>query len=304
MNNQGDLVSTSNLELLVKRFSQPGVRFDRGQGGLPRMHICTEEVTGELYLQGGHVTAFCPRGATPVLWMSRESYFETGKPIRGGVPICFPWFGPNAADPKLPGHGWARLREWDISHIGATIDQGIVVRMRTMIDEYVITFQVSFSQKLAMELTVCNMSDSSYAPPFEAALHSYFSVQDVRNIDIFGLENCAYVDKVGGARQCEATGSPITFTAETDRVYQNTPAACRLVDPGFARAIHIRKWGSLSTVVWNPWIEKSKRMPDYGDDEWPGMVCIETANVGEHAIRLGPGQTHTMIAEIRVESLS
>jgi glucose-6-phosphate 1-epimerase len=144
--------------------------------------------------------------------------------------------------------------------------------------------------------------DATEPEKFEAALHTYLQVSDIRGVWITGLENSGYLNKVPQPEWCAASGQPIEFTAETDRVYQGTADTVVLHDPGLQRRIEISKQGSLSTVVWNPWIDKSRRMPDFGDDEWTGMVCIETACVGEHSVVLQPGQSHRMLALIRVLS--
>ena len=145
------------------------------------------------------------------------------------------------------------------------------------------------------------MPGTSTGLRFEDALHTYFSVSDVRNISITGLEQARYIDKVDGAAEKPATGSAIEFMGETDRVYLNTVAECQLVDPDLERTIVIAKSGSRSTVVWNPWIAKSARMPDFGDHEWPEMVCIETANVGSNAIELALNTSHSTTVVIRVQ---
>jgi glucose-6-phosphate 1-epimerase len=152
-----------------------------------------------------------------------------------------------------------------------------------------------------MALTTEPVPGTSTSQRFEDALHTYFSVSDVRSVSISGLEQARYIDKVDGAAEKSATGNAIVFMGETDRVYLNTVAECQLIDPDRKRTIVISKSGSQSTVVWNPWIAKSARMPDFGDHEWPEMVCIETANVGSNAIELAPNTSHTTTVVIRVQ---
>ena len=137
---------------------------------------------------------------------------------------------------------------------------------------------------------------------FEEALHTYFSVRDVRQVTIEGLESADYIDKMDAARIKPAAGQPIRFAEETDRVYFDTDAVCVLRDPGHRRRITVSKSGSLSTIVWNPWTAKAARMPDFGDREWPGMVCIESANVASNAVELNPGQHHQMQLKISVDA--
>ncbi len=263
---------------------------------LPRIVLTTPQDDAHVYQYGAHVTHYHPRGAAPVLFMSRESLFASGKPIRGGVPVIFPWFGPKQDDPAAPAHGLARVSEWRVE--SSTQD---AVTLRLDLNEYSLRYQVTIGGALRLALEVENTSDKPVC--FEEALHTYLSVSDVRKVSIEGLDGVAYLDKPNGFKRKTQSAEPIRITAETDRVYLNTRATCIVNDPGSRRRILVEKSGSDSTVVWNPWIAKAKAMPDFGDDEWERMLCIETANVAENAITLAPGQTHTMQAMIRSESL-
>jgi glucose-6-phosphate 1-epimerase len=294
---------------LVRTALPPTVSLAAGQGGLPRLTVANDQARAEIYLHGAHVTAWQPRGQADVLWMSGRSQFQDAKPIRGGVPICFPWFGPHASDPAAPGHGFARLLDWTL--VDAHDDAGGATLLAFELPApspppaawphaCTATFRVSVGSSLTMALEVGNPGPEPFT--FEAALHSYFTVQDVRTIAVRGLEGADFLDKVGGATRRTQGDDPIRFTAETDRVYLDTQAACRIEDPGLRRRIVVRKSGSNATVVWNPWVAKAKAMPDYGDDEWPGMVCVETAAVNVHAVTLAPGARHTLTATIDVDA--
>lgn len=265
-----------------------------GQGGLPRVDVTTAAATGSVYLHGAHVTAYQPAGCAPVLFLSDKSHFTADEPIRGGVPICFPWFGPKADDPQAPAHGLARTAAWSLDDV-VERDNGVAATLAHRIDPFDVRFECAFGSALSMTLHVTNTGDRPQR--FEAALHSYFAVADVREIHITGLEDAAYFSKVEKDHK-PATGEPIRFTGETDRVYQNTETTCVLHDPGMNRRITVEKTGSRSTVVWNPWIDKAANMPDFGDDEWPGMCCIETANVGPNAVTLDPGDSAAIRTQI------
>jgi glucose-6-phosphate 1-epimerase len=286
---------------LCEQFKVPGLNFEAGQGGLTKAVVATPVASGEIYLHGAHVTSWQPAGHQPVLWMSRSSLFQPGKPIRGGVPICFPWFGPHASDPSAPAHGFARTALWEVTQARTTAEGGISLSLQTLIDSFSVRFTVEFRSVLQMTLTTEPVPGTSTSQSFEDALHTYFSVSDVRNISITGLEQARYIDKVDGAAEKPAAGTAIEFSGETDRVYLNTLAECQLVDPGYQRTVVVSKSGSHSTVVWNPWIAKSARMPDFGDHEWPEMVCIETANVGRNAIELAPNTSHSTTVVIRMQ---
>ena len=286
------------------------VRFGPGTGGLPRLTIDSRLATAEIYLHGAHLTRWQPRhAAQPVLWLSDYSLFEAAKPIRGGVPICFPWFGPHPTQSGAPAHGFVRLADWTVETVSETADGSVSVALRLTGHKlspawpfrFRATMRVSVGAALSMELEVENRDESMFA--FEEALHTYFSVADVSGIQIRGLEETAFIDKVGLVTQRQQGPEPIRFAGETDRVYLDTAATCTIEDPGLSRRITIAKKDSRSTVVWNPWVAKALAMPDFGDDEWPRMVCVESANVGGAAIQLPPGEEHRMRVEISLEHL-
>lgn len=278
----------------------PGVTIESGNGGLDRLAIATNLAQAHIYLLGAHVSHFQPRGHEPVLFMSDASWFEVGKPIRGGVPVCFPWFGQHASDPSLPNHGTVRQVLWTLDSVTRD-NQGVVTAALSLAtDRFRIVHRVRVADTLRMELEVTNTGSDVFE--FEEALHTYFAVSDVRQISIEGTQGLPYLSKVEGGMK-QQPNEPIRITAETDRVYTNTTATCVIHDPGLRRRIVNEKTNSQTTVIWNPWVAKSKAMPDFGDDEWPGMMCIETANARENAVRLPPGQSHTMAALVRVEKM-
>lgn len=289
---------------LSEQFKVPGLEFVEGHGGLTKAVVSTSTASGELYLHGAHVTAWHPNGHAPVLWMSGRSNFLAGKAIRGGVPICFPWFGPHPEDSTAPAHGFARIREWTLQVAEATNDGGVCLTLQAEIGMFRLEFRVRFGSRLSMSLTTTLSAAFPTVHHFEDALHTYFSVGDVRRISISGLQSAVYLDKVDGGVLKAAESCAIRFCGETDRVYVSSEPDCILLDEVLERRVIVQKSGSNSTVIWNPWIDKSIRMPDFGDDEWPGMVCIETANVGKGQIELQPGHSHTTNAVISVQSLN
>jgi glucose-6-phosphate 1-epimerase len=240
--------------------------------------------------------------------MSERSFWEDGKPIRGGVPICFPWFGPHASQPSAPAHGFGRLADWTLAGVVEREDGSAVATFalegERMSEAWPFRFravyEVAAGKTLAMSLEVENRDETPFT--FEEALHTYFSVSDISGVAISGLEGTRYLDKAGGGAERIEGDAPIRFTGETDRVYLETTAACAIDDPGLRRRIVVSKDNSRSTVVWNPWIAKARAMPDFGDEEWRGMVCVETANVGAAAVELAPGARHRMTVSLAVES--
>jgi glucose-6-phosphate 1-epimerase len=297
------------------------VRIEAGRGGLRRVTVSTPVAEAEIYLHGAHVTHFQPRGQKPVLFMSAKSLFEAGKPIRGGVPICFPWFGPRQDGRPGPVHGFARQLEWELTGVETARDGVVEVNFRLVSNAvtrqqwnevFEVNYQVRVGGSLGLELRVRNTSNQPMR--IEEALHTYLAVSDVRQVGIEGLANTTYSDRVGpspqqsgsvpagGTPHTEIKGTaPIRITAETDRIYLNTRSTCVVHDPGWQRRLVVEKTGSDATVVWNPWIARAKAMPDFGDHEWPAMLCIETCNVKEHAVTIAPGQSHVMGTVIRAE---
>lgn len=290
---------------LVRATLPASVRLEPGEGSLPRLRVENAHARGEVYLHGAHVTAWEPKGQSPVLWTSRESAWAADKPIRGGVPICFPWFAAHATEKSAPGHGYARLADWTLTDADDEADGSTSLGFRLTQPAtpwplwphgFEAAYRVTIGRTLGLAFEVHNTGPAPIT--YEEALHSYFAVQVVREISITGLEDTEYLDKVDRMARKRQGRDPIRFTGETDRVYLNTRAACTIHDPGRRRRIVVAKTGSEATVVWNPWIDKAKAMPDFGDLEWPEMVCVETANVNAHAITLAPGARHTIQATI------
>jgi glucose-6-phosphate 1-epimerase len=282
----------------------PSVTLSEGQGSMPVLRVASPIAQGELYLHGAHVSAWTPSEQEPVLWMSAASTFAAGQPIRGGIPVCFPWFGAGRTGDLAPAHGFARLADWSLL---SAVDEGGVVTLTLRLTDadisgvpggqawshpFEVTYTATFGADLRLALQVRNTGTEEYA--VEEALHTYLGVEDISTVTVEGLDGASYLDKVAGGSPGPVQQGPVRFTGETDRVYSST-AEVSVVDPG-RRRLTLVKDGSATTVVWNPWIAKAAAMQDFGDDEWPSMVCVETANVLEDAIVLTPGQSHTMTA--------
>lgn len=299
----------TNIQQLNEQFGADFLRFEEVPGGLVRAVIITPTAQAEVYLHGAHITHFQPAGQAPVLFLSKESHFAPDKAIRGGVPICFPWFGPRQNDATAPMHGLARLLEWDVESIEAKKEEvALVLSLSPKMAPYpgwapcALRFVIQVGSSLTMQLEVTNIGAKVFT--FEEALHTYLQVGDVRQIEIIGLAETPYIDKTDNFRQKTQLGArALSIRGETDQVYLNTQNTCVIHDPILNRKIHIIKQNSASTVVWNPWIEKAVALPDFGDDEWTKMVCIETCNVNICEVELQPGQTHIMTAKIEVETL-
>jgi glucose-6-phosphate 1-epimerase len=277
-----------------------------GKGQLPMVKITAAEASGEMYLHGATVTSWKPRGSEEAIFVSAQSRWDHEHAIRGGVPICFPWFGAKADDAKAPAHGCVRAKAWQLESVKEA-GGAVTVSMATESDaetkrwwapDFRLVHRATFGRELTLEL---EMTNTGKAPlRFEEALHTYHPVGAIENARVRGLERVEYVDKTDTGKRKTQAGE-IAIVSETDRVYLNTTGAVELVDEAMNRIIRLTKENSRATVVWNPWIQKSKGMADFGDDEWKQMICLETGNVGEYAIVLSPGEQHTMRAIVSVE---
>lgn len=274
----------------------PGrVEIINGHGGLPLVKITTPWSTAEIYLLGAHVAQFQKTGEPPLLFMSAKSYFAEGKAIRGGVPICFPWFGARDGEPS---HGFSRLANWELVKTTAAPDGTVTVTLalpslagreawKSLRTEFIVTV----GQTLTMELVATNEScGETFA--IENCLHTYLHVGDISAVTLTGLENAAFDDfafGAGGARRA-AEKIPLRITQETNRVYPGNTATVEIRDKKLRRLIRVEKANSQSTVVWNPWT--TQKMPeDWGNNEHLNMVCVESGNVKADKLSLVPGKS-------------
>ena len=302
-----------NIDDLQTRFGIPGyVAVDAGKGGLARVVVSSPRGEADVYLNGAHVTHFKPASSNgPVLFLSEESKFAAGKAIRGGVPICFPWFGPLEGHDTAPSHGFARTSEWTLLGTEKMSDDSVVVRLgldgtgkESAVWPH--AFRAVYTVMVGTELRLSLKIEHVRGEPFlyEAALHSYFAVADVKAVSVTGLASTEFIDKTSAGKHRTEGIEPIRVSAETDRVYLETDAACEITDPLTRRVLRIEKKHSGATVVWNPWTDKAKALADLGDDEWRKFLCIESANIGPSAVILRPGESHEMSVTISETSTS
>ncbi|MEW6867007.1 D-hexose-6-phosphate mutarotase [Trueperella pyogenes] len=258
-------------------------------------------VAGTVVDQGAQVTSWVVEGQD-ALWVSSCARFEEGQGVRGGVPICFPWFGLGRTGAARPKHGTARLTHWNFEESTAC-DDAVTATYSLPASTFpgrafglALRFEVTFGAELQMRLTVTNEGDE--AASYEEALHTYFAVDDIRGARITGLEGVDYVDHADG-KQAKTQDGDVVFTGQTDRVYARGGAMV-LHGAAGGRTLEIVSKGAANTVVWNPWAGGTAEMADFADDEWAKMVCIEAANTLENAIELEPGAAHTLLYRVRV----
>jgi glucose-6-phosphate 1-epimerase len=278
----------------LRRLEIPGrVTFMEGNGGLPKIEVNSDQSSAEIYLHGAHVTDFQKKGEAPLLFTSQFSRFTPSQPIRGGVPVIFPWFGPREGEPT---HGFARVVSWDL-HEAVTLPEGGVT-LRFHLPElaesavwppFSANYVVTFTDTLSMELLITNTSADEVFN-FETCLHSYFFVGDINEVGITGLKGANYLDKTDHFAP-KVESDPIRIAAEVDRIYPDTTAPVEIMDRKLRRKIRIDKSGSASTVIWNPWLAKAQQMPDFGNEEYKQMICVESGNVARNRVSLAPGRT-------------
>jgi glucose-6-phosphate 1-epimerase len=299
-------MTTNKPGLNAKPEALGRVTFIDGQNELPMLEISTPWSTAEIYLHGAHVTQFRKKDEAPLLFLSQCSRFTEGKPIRGGIPVILPWFGPREG---LAQHGFARVKSWDLKEFAPAPDGSVSVRFRlpdcpeaAAFPPFSADYIVTVNQALTLELIVTNQSkDAEFT--FENCLHSYFDVADVTAISIHGLKGVNYMDKVASFLEKTETSDALRISSEVDRTYQNTTGTVEICDPRLGRKIRVEKQGSASTVVWNPWIAKSRQMSDFGDEEYEHMICVESGNVGSNSISVPPGGSSTLTVKLSSETL-
>lgn len=282
------------------------LNFVTGEGGLLFAKISTPLATAQVCLQGAQVIAFQPSGQQPVLWLSSATAWQEGKAIRGGVPVCWPWFADHPSDRSMPAHGFARTSMWDVVESALEADGSLRLEMSLPTDAGVgvgyrepfeLHLVVTVSTELSLQLTTINRSESAFE--ITEALHSYLNVGDIAAVRCAGLDGLDYRDKVDGLRSKTQQGE-VTFSGRTDRIYENTSTEIMIHDDALARVLRIGKSGSDTTVVWNPGPELSHSMADMADDSYRTMICVEAANAGENRVRLEPGERHVMATTIAV----
>lgn len=277
-----------------------------GPGGLPMIDIRNAHATARVSLHGAQVLAFQPRGDRELLFLSERAFYQQGKAIRGGVPVCWPWFGPDPQGLGRPAHGLARTRLWQLRG-SATLPDGQTQLTLGLRDDdqtralwphaFELSLEITVGRTLRLAMSTRNLGSTPMT--LTQALHSYLAVADIAQTRVMGLDGCAYADKArgaGGAQRLQ-TG-PVHFSGEVDRVYARVPAELRIDDGAGQGAVRVRAEGSQTAVVWNPGPEIAAGMADLDDGAWRRFVCVETANAGDEVINLAPGAQHTLLAEI------
>lgn len=297
-----------NIEELEDKFSIEGeVGFAELENDLIYITVSNKYADADICLYGAHVTNFTPHKSMGILWMSPESNFQEGSPIRGGIPICFPWFGPHKTDSEKPQHGFARLMYWEVIEIKTQLTGETLVRLQLCSSEktkaywnhdFCAEMTIVVGKTLSVTLKVTNTSSTPIE--YSCALHSYFGLSSIENIKIEGLQNTNYYNQLEPGDFVQEAPTLQIQNAET-RHYYNTETTCVINDPIFNRKIVVEKSGSKITTVWNPWEETCSKIDDMPDDAFYTFVCVETVNAFNDVVKLAPGETHETSAIIGLE---
>jgi glucose-6-phosphate 1-epimerase len=297
-----------DIDELDEKFSIEGeLGFAELEEDLVFITVSNKFADADICLYGAHVTSFKPRNSMEILWMSPDSSFEEGTPIRGGIPVCFPWFGPHKTDPEEPQHGFARLMYWDVLET-ATLPSGeTLVRLQLCSSEetkaywendFCAEMKIVVGTVLNVTLNVTNTSEV----PFEytCALHSYFSLSAIENLSIEGLEGVSYFNQLTGEKDVQKEfflhiQEPLT------RHYLGTETPVVIEDTAFNRRIKVDKSGSKVTTVWNPGEETCAKIGDLPDDAWETFVCVEATNAFDYPVQLAAGESFETSATIGLE---
>ncbi len=266
---------------------------ENSQENYPLIHLSCRYGSATVALHGAHVISYTPARQAPVIFTSKNAIFKEGKAIRGGIPICWPWFNAHPSDASKPSHGYARNQFWKVTESDHSTDHTSLT-LELIHDELKASVTITLSETLNVSLTTTNLS--AEIKSIGGALHSYFYVTDIEKISISGLEQVNFIDTLTETEEIQE--GDILIREETDRIYIKSSETVGIYDPQLNRTIFIDKSGSTSTVIWNPWIIKSKSLSDLDDADYRNFVCVEAANARKDIYLLAPNESHTLSTKI------
>ena len=298
-----------DIDELEDKFSIEGeVGFAELEENMAFITISNKYADADICLYGAHITNFKPHKTMPVLWMSPDSKYQEGSPIRGGIPVCFPWFGPHKTDSSLPQHGFGRLMYWNVMETASLPTGETMVRLQLCSSvetktywnhDFCAEMTVIVGKTLTSTLKITN--NSSVPFEYSCALHSYYYVSSIEEIAIEGLLNTKYYNQLEPGDFIQETPLLEIRKAET-RHYYNIETDCIIIDTLFNRRIRVAKLGSKITTVWNPGEETCLKIDDIPDDGFHNFVCIEAVNAFNNVIKLVPGETHETSVIIGIDN--
>ncbi len=299
----------STIEQLNRDFAiQDQLKFIEGEGGFTYAEIDNGKARALISLYAGQVLSFQPTNeAENLLFLSEQAYYQPGKAIKGGIPICWPWFGPDPQGQGRPGHGFVRNRPWNLAKATQTPEGDTKLVLNLVDDEetreiwpqaFDLSLEVTVGNELTLALITRNTGE--LAVSITQALHTYFKVGNINKVKVLGLEGLRYLDKVDKGEEKIQAGE-VTIAEEVDRIYTGVQGDLTIVDEALQRRILIRSISSSTAVVWNPWSKISEQMADLGDDDYKQLICVETANAADEVIEIPSGGESRLIARYSIE---
>jgi glucose-6-phosphate 1-epimerase len=298
-----------NIEQLDKDYAIPGqLTFIEGKGGLPMIQINSDKASALISMYAGQVLSYRPAGEpADLMFLSEKAYYQADKAIKGGAPICWPWFGPDPAASGRAAHGFVRNRLWQIVDTEITTDGDVMVTLgledsaetkNIWPHAFTLTQQITVGKSLNLELITKNTGTAAFS--ITQAFHTYFNIGDINQTRVLGLEACQYIDKVDNSAEKQQTGA-ISVNAEVDRIYLAVKNEQVIEDAALERRIRITSSGNTTAVVWNPWEKIAAEMADLQDSDYRRFICVETANAAEDVIEVKPNSNCRLAANYCIE---
>jgi len=297
------------IEELNAKYKIAGqLEFIAGNGGLPMIQVQNAKAGALISLHAGQVLSYRPAGEPEdVLFLSEKAYYQDGKAIKGGAPVCWPWFGADPEGKGRPGHGFVRNRAWHVVATEAMANGDIKVTLgledtpdtrAIWPQSFSLLQEIVVGDTLNLSLITRNTGKETFS--ITQAFHTYFKVGDIARTKVLGLESCEYIDKAGGGNAQKRQSDAVIIESEVDRVYLNVGNTLTIDDSALNRRIRITSQGSRTAVVWNPWEKISKEMADLEDTDYQRLLCVETTNAANDVIEIVPGSEYRLTADYRV----
>ncbi|MFT7172983.1 MAG: glucose-6-phosphate 1-epimerase [Paracoccaceae bacterium] len=302
-------MSQSIADLNAILSGTPELTVTEPEPGFPVIDVQSPVSAATIALHGAQVLTWAPTDHPPVLYVSPKARMTPGTPLRGGVPICWPWFGEHPEDPSKPFHGFARTRFWELVS-GDLVGKVATIVFKLLPDEetkalfpfnFELTATIRIADKLRVKFKMTNTDEEPYK--VSSALHTYLSLGDIERIQLEGVKGSHYVDRLLEDPTPIYQEKNLQIKGEVERVYQSMSSVL-IRDLDRFRSVFVDKAGSRSTVIWNPWKEKSKALKDLPDKGYKEFVCVECANAGTDKPTLSPGGSHTLETVIGLRPLN
>ncbi|MCX7087394.1 MAG: D-hexose-6-phosphate mutarotase [Methylococcales bacterium] len=297
-----------DIEQLNSDFGRPSqLEFIEGEGGFPFISITNRQTKALISIYAGQVLSFQPvNEAEDLLFLSPQAVYAESKAIRGGIPVCWPWFGPDPKGLQRPNHGFVRNNYWLVVATETLSDDETKVTLmfkesskkeRTWQKPFTLTLEITVGATLNLKLTTHNTGDNVFS--ITQAFHSYLRVGHIKHVQILGLEGCDYFDKLDQGIQKSQDGV-VTVTEEVDRIYTDVENTLLIVDSALKRRIQITSTSNKTAVVWNPWLKTSKKMADLGNTDYKHFICVEAGNIAFDLIQILPGDQYSLSANFNI----